>query len=496
MNQEEAFLQDIVERPDDGAPRLIYADWLDERGAPGDQARAEFIRLQCALHDLPAADPRRVQLEERERELLQVYEAEWAAPMRELLGTSTSWPRCWQFRRGFIEKVRVTPAEFLAGADDLFRLAPMREVMFADFDADAAEWSSLTQSPWLARLKGIDLSEIGVFLAQPEELSRSPNIAGLTTLRVRWSWLEALTSSPHLSRLADLHLAGSPELSQLDVLAQASFPALRVLDLRDNGLDVQALRRLAAWPVLGQLEILDLTMNRLGAQGAEELVTCKALSRLRVLDLSVNRLGLAGARAVAASANLRQLRALHLRTNGLGDEGAAALARARGLPNLAWLRLSDNQVGPRGVAALAAAPPGRLAGLDLGWNPVGTQGALALSASAALAALTALDLGYGELRDDAARALAKSPHLAALTTLNLSTNRIGDAGARALAESPHLARLTALNLGYNNLGEAGVRSLAESPLFRRLEALNLAGNGIPSEWLAEWRQQFRGHLGG
>src|SRR4051794_27217534 len=42
----EAFLGDIIEHPDDDAPRLVYADWLDENGNP---ERAEFIRAQVRL---------------------------------------------------------------------------------------------------------------------------------------------------------------------------------------------------------------------------------------------------------------------------------------------------------------------------------------------------------------------------------------------------------------------------------------------------------------
>lgn len=38
-----ALLRTILERPDDDAPRLVYADWLEENGQ---QNRAEFIRLQ------------------------------------------------------------------------------------------------------------------------------------------------------------------------------------------------------------------------------------------------------------------------------------------------------------------------------------------------------------------------------------------------------------------------------------------------------------------
>ena len=42
MTHDEAFLQAIIDNPDDDAPRLIYADWLEERGDP----RGEFIRVQ------------------------------------------------------------------------------------------------------------------------------------------------------------------------------------------------------------------------------------------------------------------------------------------------------------------------------------------------------------------------------------------------------------------------------------------------------------------
>lgn len=50
MTPAEAFLADIIEHPDDDAPRLIYADWLEDHG---DASRAEFIRVQCELARLP-----------------------------------------------------------------------------------------------------------------------------------------------------------------------------------------------------------------------------------------------------------------------------------------------------------------------------------------------------------------------------------------------------------------------------------------------------------
>jgi uncharacterized protein (TIGR02996 family) len=40
-----SFLQAIAEEPDDATCRLVFADWLEERG----DWRAEFLRLDCRL---------------------------------------------------------------------------------------------------------------------------------------------------------------------------------------------------------------------------------------------------------------------------------------------------------------------------------------------------------------------------------------------------------------------------------------------------------------
>ena len=46
MTTADAFLADIVANPADDAPRLIYADYLDDEG---DAEQARFIRLQCEI---------------------------------------------------------------------------------------------------------------------------------------------------------------------------------------------------------------------------------------------------------------------------------------------------------------------------------------------------------------------------------------------------------------------------------------------------------------
>jgi uncharacterized protein (TIGR02996 family) len=103
MNPDDAFLATILEDPDDDTPRLIYADWLDDRGQTD---RAEFIRLQCEIARLPEDDDRLPPLQEIERRLLERCQDQWLGPLRPLFSG-------WTFRRGFLDAVRVPAATYL-----------------------------------------------------------------------------------------------------------------------------------------------------------------------------------------------------------------------------------------------------------------------------------------------------------------------------------------------------------------------------------------------
>src|SRR5262245_26732826 len=75
MNDHHAFQQAILANPDDDAPRLIYADWPEEQG---DSDRAEFIRVQCELAQMPRREPRRKPLVTRELDLLFKHYQLWS----------------------------------------------------------------------------------------------------------------------------------------------------------------------------------------------------------------------------------------------------------------------------------------------------------------------------------------------------------------------------------------------------------------------------------
>jgi uncharacterized protein (TIGR02996 family) len=129
---------------DDDQPRLVYADWLLERG----DLRGELIQVQCRL-----ASPRprgKRALRERERELLaQLKEPkpDWAS----------AWPPA--YARGFATRVHVRDLQTLhARADEIRRRHPLAEIVLADgsmiaLSDDGARWAE-----WTRRVNGAGIT--------------------------------------------------------------------------------------------------------------------------------------------------------------------------------------------------------------------------------------------------------------------------------------------------------------------------------------------------
>ncbi len=136
-----ALLRAILARPADDTPRLIFADWLEERG---DSARADLIRAQCELSfaaycpcdpggRMPngaACECRWCELRRRQTDLMAVGGCSWvpngwlATANPECLEGATSVGICL-FIRGFIDTV-VCPADrWLADADVIIATQPV-----------------------------------------------------------------------------------------------------------------------------------------------------------------------------------------------------------------------------------------------------------------------------------------------------------------------------------------------------------------------------------
>jgi uncharacterized protein (TIGR02996 family) len=328
MQTRDAFLADICARPDDDAPRLIFADWLDEHGDAADRARAELIRVQCRLAALPDEHRERPPLEERSRELLALHEAGWRAQLPSLPGV-----RWGDWERGFVGDATVAHAKaFREQADALFAAAPIQGLAFL-MRVTARTVAEVMASPYLARLTYLSLYNNPIGDAGAAAVAASPRLTNLANLSLGCCGLhdaaaEALAAAPHLRP--------------------------RILGLFDNAIGPAGARALASSSFLEGAVELALQQNVLGDDGAKALAASRHLGALRSLSVSYNEIGDEGARALALSP-LLGLTDLYLVGNRIGDAGAAALAASPNLGELKTLHLGGNRIGPAGARALAAA---------------------------------------------------------------------------------------------------------------------------------------------
>jgi len=121
MSDREAFIRHIAEHPQADLPRLVFADWLDERDDP----LGLFIRTQIEL------DPIRDQIELArtrellvlEEELIRDHEESWLAPLWDFRQhwESTAGP---YFRRGFPHAVCLLADELHEDGERWIELFP------------------------------------------------------------------------------------------------------------------------------------------------------------------------------------------------------------------------------------------------------------------------------------------------------------------------------------------------------------------------------------
>ncbi|MGL6075034.1 MAG: TIGR02996 domain-containing protein [Fimbriiglobus sp.] len=77
MNEDRAFLNAILANPQDRLLRLVYADWLEERGDP----RSEYLRVACRLAEISEDCEERQSLQERVASLRAELPANWLAAL-------------------------------------------------------------------------------------------------------------------------------------------------------------------------------------------------------------------------------------------------------------------------------------------------------------------------------------------------------------------------------------------------------------------------------
>jgi uncharacterized protein (TIGR02996 family) len=125
VTDRDALMRAICDSPDDDAPRLVYADWLDENGDP---RQAEFIREHIAIGKLPywkyEQHPETTRLLQLWRDL-----RKW----RFLTGGDWLSFNLGDFVRGFNTRWRGSVPDFLKTLPTPWRFGPITAVTF-EFD--------------------------------------------------------------------------------------------------------------------------------------------------------------------------------------------------------------------------------------------------------------------------------------------------------------------------------------------------------------------------
>ncbi len=464
MSMQAAFLADIVAHPEDDAPRLVYADWLEENGDPD---RASFIRTQCRLASCGHA-PERTDLLADEAALLAKNGKKWRKPLAKVTARV-------EFERGFPHRIALPIAKFITHGEDALAAAPtLREYRALQV---AANWDQLLACPAFGRLPSLDAGYLRLGQGRVKALATSPHVAGLRELvlsgaKMLAGGLREVCASPHLAGLTRLELARN-DLGDLAAEALAGSPHLknlRSLDLSSNGLTATGIGRLARWEGAARLEVLKI-LEYEGADDAARAFAEGDWRSLHTLTLDLHDMRAAGMDAVGRCASLAGLKRLSV-THELGQP-------ARGLllsPHLAGLEhLAMTPGGAAGdFAALAEAPMLRsLRSLDVVQNrEEGLGPVLASPAAAGLAELRVS--GNNQSAKRLCARIAGATHMTGLRAFSLTDFEIDAGCIRALADAPHLAGLREMVLARAELTVAAAKALAGSPHLGRLRRLHIA----------------------
>ena len=299
-----------LQQDSDDTLRLVFADFLEERGDDASIARAELIRVQVELQRWSPLYPRFATLTDRQNELIETWERVW-------LGKWTKVLTGWSFRRGLVEAVCADASDFLEYADEWFAEWPTLSVV--KLTRASGHLPELAASPWLAHLHGLDLSDNDIndeslvylttsrYIPLLQALDLSDNPIGLRGASL-------LIDAVYADELRELHLSGCGlGGAGLRRLLDGRGRQWRRLDLSRTGIEAKDMLPFADSPVLRNLTALDLSWNELGADGIETLVNSPNVAGLVDLGLSHTKAGNAAVTSLAKSKCLSNLRSLDLR---------------------------------------------------------------------------------------------------------------------------------------------------------------------------------------
>jgi uncharacterized protein (TIGR02996 family) len=219
----EDFIRAICAAPDDDAPRLVFADWLEENGDPN---WGQFIRLSCELARHPQDDEEARRLSDRCDTFHSKVEHRLLEELRVFKGFD------WRIGapRGLFEVAFVSsPKTLIAEADRIWSLTCLRDLTLHNPTAESL--AAVLALPHLACLTGLTITGPAADADAVKAIVASPHLTRLTALgfeggrngRFTGTAARVLAGSPFLDRLTRLDLKDNSNLDP----ASAPVRALR-----------------------------------------------------------------------------------------------------------------------------------------------------------------------------------------------------------------------------------------------------------------------------
>ncbi|MFK7769714.1 MAG: TIGR02996 domain-containing protein [Mariniblastus sp.] len=423
--QKHPLFAEVIANPDDMAPRLVYADWLEEQGDP----RSEFIRIQCRIAELTPED--------REFHSLDKEQMKWIKSNRHLGAPKLAkLIRHIKYFRGFVENIRLGIRQFLKHSEEIYDLAPIRETFLTSLSHRTMDAflscssisrlhslklsnGELTEENWKSFASSTDFTNLKKFtptngVLQDFEMRAVVNfncIEQLVELNLG-SWCTSqevfseFVKSPRLSGLENLSLNRSKQLDFATLADPVSLTNLKSVQLVENEISAEIFRLLASSPTFENLrelyfstnfktehdlasdfiraqpmkliERLDLQHNHLNDEFVEAIfhqLEWPHLKRVNFEDCSLTQ---DAANSIASSERLKQLKDLKLSRNAIYDAGAIAICKSQKVSELGILELSTCGLTDETGKAILDADLSMLAHLNMTGNPISREMQLAL----------------------------------------------------------------------------------------------------------------------
>ncbi|MFO0550237.1 MAG: hypothetical protein U0271_17720 [Polyangiaceae bacterium] len=226
---EEELLREVAANPEDQELRQVLTDIWMARGDP----RGQLVALQAELEACTDWDHKRRESSEKIDALYDTWLPVWAGPAAPYVDRAC-------MNRGFIDRVRMSPQDFVKHAAEVFALHPIRQLDVLRTDESGQQFRKMVACPELARIRAL-------------HITKGPSASRRSVMAIAH-----LGAFQQLDRLEELHLSNvGRDAADWEVgLGTVKLPALRRLKLGGCGFGPALYRVLGDNPSFHRIESL------------------------------------------------------------------------------------------------------------------------------------------------------------------------------------------------------------------------------------------------